>query len=491
MSVPRLSVLPAAIRSVPAVRRSSVRSALMALAALAIAAGTVGAAAAPSPPGVHTATADAGLVDRATYPAKDDVNLLASRCTPDESPVPAGEYVFGVLTDGARLLSTDPAADRRIYVDQAGRITSSSETHAAHAIFCGDGTYFTTVPIGPFDDAPPDAPYQLVVASSESVDACIAAGDPSGFGCAEVRVMAVTFGIDPLETLPPSPTASPSESAAPTVSGSPDPSGSVDPSASPTASPSESPIGSDAGLDGSPAASATPGGSPSPTPPPATAAPPQTPRPNPGGGSSGGAPVGTPVRTPQPTPYVIPSGYLDCPGQIVTPTGCKPVDWQPSIPGQTPQPSWSWGAPPTGAPVFPGANAPTSTPATGGGTTGPSATPGPSALGPVQAGVDLGSSAGPSASVTPGPTFGAANGASATAGGTTVAGGAVAGITSGPGGVASPPAQPVPTASTAPGSRPALPMLLAVLMLALIGAAAAAIIGWARRGMGPRAGTEH
>jgi hypothetical protein len=45
------------------------------------------------------------------------------------------------------------------------------------------------------------------------------------------------------------------------------------------------------------------------------------------------------------------------------------------------------------------------------------------------------------------------------------------------------PPQPAPTASVTTPSPPALPLVLAIVLLALLGASAAAVVGWARRGL--------
>ena len=488
-----------------ATRRLPHLAGLAAVLILVAATGTASAAVAPSPsaaptgtgaPRIHTATDDARAVDPVAFPTASDVFLLAAQCAPEAVPLPAGPYAFAVVADAGDVRSTEALAQRTFYVDGSGRISSAADGRSRHAFRCPDGTFFLTIDIGPVAGADTSGDYRVQVAPIADVDACVASGDPTGFGCAEMDLVAAPFRIDPAASLPPvspspiaspSPstdgTASPSGEASPGTDGSPTPAptaagGSASPGAIPQPSfaPSDSPSPS-----GSPAPSASTGGSPGGGGTGGSGTGGSTGGSGGGGSSGGSGGGGRPARTPSPTPYVMPTGYLDCPGQIVTPTGCQPLDWVPSIPGGVaPTPNWSWGPIATGAPIFPGINAPITTPAAGG--AAPSG--GPVGSGPVQVGVDPGASVPPgSQTFVPGALPGATAGTAGSAAPPATAG-AVAGVTSGTSGRPVVPPQPAPTASTTTPASPSLPLVLVALLLALLGASVAAAVGWARRGVG-------
>ena len=500
--------------------------------------------ASPTPPDtlaatIHTATADGSVIDAAAYPTADDVHLVARRCEREALPLAAGEYVFGVFDAAGAPRSADALAQRRFTVDDFGRISGTSGDHPSVRTICPDnGSAFVALALGPLASelAPADVLW-LRVATLATAMACVREGDPTGFGCDAVERTSVAFSIDPDAS--PTPTASPSEtpgtpptpsgsadagSPAPSDTGSPAPSDVASPSGTPasadpsgTTAESSPPASSDPGTSGqpfaSPAPTAGPSGAPNPSPavtPVPTATPtsrPSTSPPPAGGGSvpgpttppqDGPAPGNTggswtPPALPSYVPYSIPPGYYVCPGQVITPTGCQPIDGGGTGTGATPMPSWTWGTAPSGAPVFPGINAPS-----GGGVAGVPAggLPGNPAGGPVEAAVDIVAPFPRPSSVTGWPgtdttwasgSIGASAGAtspsaaarpSASAG----ASGAVAAATGLSQDGASRPPQPVPTGSVTASAPPNLPIVLAVVLLVLAGASLAAVLGWARRG---------
>lgn len=546
-----------AIRPSRALRRSGGKVATRLAAALLLV-GLVAATAsaadpAPTPPDtltarIHTATSDGAVVDATAYARPAEVHLVARVCERDAEPLPAGDYYFGVFDAEGGLRSTDELADRRFTVDSQGWITRTGGTHPTTRTICpGNGGAFVTIAAAPFDidsTAATDVLW-LRVAARAGADACVRSGDPTGFGCEDVQRASVAFSIDPAAspTPPPaateSPAPSPSGPTGASPSGSPDgspgasasasagdgaspaPTGSDEPGGSPTASPGGSgPTAAPSGGESpgtspsaAPSGSGVPGASPTPTPV-ATGTPPATPGPTPTPPPAGAGPTPAPTppqvapgtagapwtgsqSPPSFVPYSLPPGAFVCPGQIITPTGCQPLDGSGGTGGATPMPSWSWGPVPSGAPIFPGIG--TSI----GGTSDPlapvgGAPAGAVTRGAVEAAVDIlgpftqpsgltGSPGGsPSASLPSGsaspssaPTTGTA---SVGAGGSQGPTGDVAAAT----GLAqdgSLPPQPAPTASITTPSPPALPLVLAIVLLALVGASAAAAVGWARRGV--------
>jgi len=407
---------------------------------------------------VYTSLADGTTVNRPSYASPSDVYLTGAPCVADGSQLPAGDYVFAVAgaTNGM-ILSDDSIDARQFTINEAGRITAASPARVTGSLGCANGARGLTLALMPFELPVGQEEFAVTVATASSVAACIAAGDADGF-CTTVDSASTTFRLDSAVAAPASPTGTPGGTSAtgpmpgdgqstgagalPSASGGSAPGASADSSGSPESGASPSPS-EDAGSGQSagnqppspgsspppastPAASSRPGPTPSP-PPRSTPTPAQPPAPPAGSGSGPNSGTWrTPPPQPTPAPFKLPPGAYYCPGLVITPTGCQPINAPVRVPvsqGQPPAtPGPVSGGPVIGGPVvtLPGATPPASaipSPGGSGSPVGPSASAAASAA-PASASPSVDPLADPTATGLPpangGPQAGIAVGASPT-----------------------------------------------------------------------------
>jgi hypothetical protein len=121
---------------------------------------------------VYTSNADGSVIDANHYDTKGDVYLTGGPCN-GGSHLAAGDYYFEVVqpAGGGALLSTDAVGNRKFTVGADGFISSTSGTHATHAVNCTPAVTGVTIQLIPYGDSS-NGTYKLQVATASSVEAC-------------------------------------------------------------------------------------------------------------------------------------------------------------------------------------------------------------------------------------------------------------------------------------------------------------------------------
>ena len=117
---------------------------------------------------VYTSNADGSVIDANHYDTKGDVYLTGGPCN-GGSHLAAGDYYFEVVqpAGGGALLSTDAVGNRKFTVGADGFISSTSGTHATHAVNCTPAVTGVTIQLIPYGDSS-NGTYKLQVATASS-----------------------------------------------------------------------------------------------------------------------------------------------------------------------------------------------------------------------------------------------------------------------------------------------------------------------------------
>ena len=121
---------------------------------------------------VYTSNFDGSVIDQNQYAAKSDVYLTGGPCN-GGSHLAAGDYYFEIVqpAGGGDLLSTDAIGNRKFTVGANGFISSTSGTHATHAVNCNPAVSGVTLQLIPYSDSA-NGEYKLQVGTASSVEAC-------------------------------------------------------------------------------------------------------------------------------------------------------------------------------------------------------------------------------------------------------------------------------------------------------------------------------
>src|SRR5438552_7990839 len=121
---------------------------------------------------VYTSNSDGSIIDANHYDAKADVYLTGGPCN-GGSHLAAGDYYLEVVqpAGGGDLLSTDAIGNRKFTVGANGFISSTSGTHATHAVNCNPAVSGVTLQLIPYSDSA-NGEYTLQVSTASSVEAC-------------------------------------------------------------------------------------------------------------------------------------------------------------------------------------------------------------------------------------------------------------------------------------------------------------------------------